>query len=513
MNIMVHAPILAIAVPLLGAFALPLFAKVHRNLRDLWGAAVAGFTAAMAVALAVQAFTSGIQVYTLGAPSPTDTVVAGGFPIRIMLVVDALSAFMGLITTVLGLASLVYAWRFLREDQGKTLALTLFFLLWAGIYGLEYTGDMFNFFVFLEITSIAACALVGYRTWESRPPEAAFKTMALYTLGGLLVLLAVGILYGEYGALNIAYLSSKIRGALVDKVALGLLLGGLLMKAGTVPAHMWAPDAYGEAPAQAAIVLVGNTQASLYGLWRVLFTLFGGALFAPQVGWLVVALGTLTLLVAVLMAVIQVDLTRLIAYGAVSQIGYMLLGVGVGLTVLSGRPEFGLVAIRGGVFHMLNDAATVGLLFLAAGAVYRAVGSKDLRALGGLGHDLKWTGGFFLLGALALAGVPPLNGFASKILIYQSSFQLSPILAAIAVLGSILLLAVFVRAFQGAFLGPRLTKAEPAPLSMLVAMGALAVLVIALGLVPGFFLEHLVNPAADALWRGRDLYLAAVLGG
>ena len=196
MNITVHAPILAIAVPLLGAFALPLFAKVHRNLRDLWGAAVAAFTAAMAITLAVQVFTSGIQVYTLGAPTPTHTVVPGGFPIRIMLVVDALSAFMGLITTAVGLASLLYAWRFLREDQGKTLALTLFFLLWAGIYGLEYTGDMFNFFVFLEITSVAACALIGYRTWESRPPEAAFKTMALYTLGGLLVLLAVGILYG-----------------------------------------------------------------------------------------------------------------------------------------------------------------------------------------------------------------------------------------------------------------------------------------------------------------------------
>jgi len=513
MTIGIHVPILAIAVPLLGAFALPIFAKVHRNLRDLWAILVAAFTCAMVVALAVQVFTSGIQLYTLGAASPTATVVQGGFPIRIVLVVDGMSAFMGLITALVGLASLMYAFQFLKEEQGKTLAMTLFFLLWAGMLGMEYTGDMFNFFVFLEVTSIAACALVGYRTWESRPPEAAFKAMAMYTVGGLLVLLAVGILYGEYGALNIAYLSSKISGTPLDKVALGLLLGGLLMKAGTVPAHMWAPDAYGEAPAQAAIVLVANTQASLYGLFRVLFTLYGGALSTPAVGWLVTALGTLTLLVAALMAVIQTDLGRLIAYGAVSQIGYMLLGVGVGLTVFSSRPDFGLVAMKGGIFHMMNDAATVGLLFLAAGVVKRACGTKDLRALGGLGHDLKWTSGFFFLGALALAGIPPLNGFASKFLIYESSFRLSPILTAIAVLGSILLLAVFVRAFQGAFLGPRLRTVQPAPLGMLIAMGVLAAVILAFGLVPDFFVRHMVTPAAEALWRGRDLYLAAVLGG
>jgi len=513
MTIGMHAPILAIAVPLLGAFALPVLAKVHRSLRDLWAIAVGAFTCAMVITVAVQAFTSGIQVYTLGAASPTDTIASGGFPIRIMLVVDGMSAFMGLISALVGLASLIYAFHFLKEEQGKTLAMTLFFLLWAGMLGMEYTGDMFNFFVFLEVTSIAACALVGYRTWESRPAEAAFKTMAMYTVGGLLVLLAIGILYGEHGALNLAYLSSRIAGSQLDKIALGLLLGGLLMKAGAVPAHMWAPDAYGEAPAQAAIVLVANTQASLYGLWRVLFTLFAGALSAPAVGWLVTSLGVLTLLVAVLMAVIQTDLGRLIAYGAVSQIGYMLLGVGVGLTVLSSRPDFGLVAMQGGIFHMMNDAATIGLLFLAAGVVKRAVGTRDLRALGGLGHDLKWTGGFFFLGAMALAGIPPLNGFASKLLIYESSFRLSPILTAIAVLGSILLLAVFARAFQGAFLGPRLREAKPASLSMLIAMGVLAAVILAMGLVPDFFVEHLVTPAAEALWRGRDLYLAAVLGG
>lgn len=512
MNVVAHLPILAVAVPLLGAFALPIFGKFHRRARDFWAVLVGAATVALIVALAIQVFTTGIQVYALGAKAPTQTA-PGGFPIRIVLVVDGMGAFMALISALVGLASLIYTFWFLPEEEGKTLAYSLFFILWAGMLGLEFTGDMFNFFVFLEVTGIAACALIGYRTWESAPAEAAFKTMTMYTLGGLLVLLGVGILYGEHGALSLAYLSSRIVGSQPDKVALGLLLGGLLMKAGAVPAHMWAPDAYGEAEAQAAIVLVANTQASLYGLWRVLFTLYGGAFSTPAVGWLVASLGVLTLVVAALMAVIQNDLGRLIAYGAVSQIGYMLLGVGVGLTVLSSRQDWGLVAMQGGIFHMINDAATIGLLFLCVGAVRRTCDTKDLRALGGLGHDLRFTGGFFLLGSLALAGIPPLNGFASKLLIYESSFRLSPILTVLAVLTSILLLAVFVRAFAAAFLGPKTRPSGPVPAGMLWAMGILAAVILAFGLAPGFFVSHLVNPAAEALWEGRDLYLAAVLGG
>lgn len=512
MNLSAHASILAIAVPLLGGFALPLWGKLHRRLRECWLFLVLGFTAAMVILVAVQVFTQGIQVYTLGASSPKDTLAPGGFPIRIILAVDGMGAIMGLISVLVAAVGFLFAVEYLVEEEGKTLALTLGTLLWAGILGMAYTGDLFNFFVFLEVTSIAACALIGYRTWTSRGPEAAFKTMVMYTAGGLLVLLATALLYGEYGALNLAYLSRLLQGSVVDRVALGLLLGGLLMKAGAVPMHMWAPDAYGEAPAQAVVLLVANTQVSLYGLMRVLFTLYGGVA-DPGVGWLVTALGVLTLVVAALMAVVQTDLGRLVAFGAVSQIGFMLLGLGAGYTVVRTRPEWGFVALQGGIFHMLNDAAAIGLLFLCVGAVEKATGGRDIRTLGGLAHDLKWTAVFFFLGALALAGIPPLNGFASKFLIYESSFRLSPILSALAILASILLLAVFVRAFQGAFLGPRLRAADPVPVGMLLAMGALALALVGLGLFPQFFVRHLVVPAAEALWRGRDLYLRAVLGG
>jgi len=511
-----HAPVLAIVIPLLGAFALPLWGKLRRELRDLWAIVVGVFTLVVALVVAVKVLGGGeVWVYTLGAASPAAAVVQGGFPIRIVLEVDALSAFMGVIALLAGIVGLVYTLQFLREEEGKTLAMSLYLLLWAGILGLVYTGDLFNFFVFFEITSIAACGLIGYRTWESRPPEAAFKTMVMYTLGGLLVLLAVGILYGEYDALNIAYISSKVTGGLLDRIALGLLLGGLLMKAGAVPAHMWAPDAYGEAPPSATILLVVNTQAAIYGLSRVVFTLFGGVLATPGVGWLIAAFGVLTIVVAALMALVQKDLGRLIAFGAVSQLGYMLLGLGVGAASLMTGAGFGQVALRGGIFHMINDAATVGLLFLLVGVVQRAAGTKELSRLGGLGHVLKAEGGLFLLGSLALAGIPPLNGFASKILIYESSFHLSPILAVLAILSSILLLAVVLRAFHSVFLGPKpsVLHVERTQWGTVLAMGTLALVIVVFGLFPGFFVKHLVDPAVQALWAGRADYLAAVLGG
>jgi len=204
----------------------------------------------------------------------------------------------------------------------------------------------------------------------------------------------------------------------------------------------------------------------------------------------------------------------LIAYSAVSQIGYMLLGVGVGLAVAATKPDFGFVAMQGGIFHMLNDAACIGLLFFTSGVIIRATGTRDLNKMGGLAHSLKWTSVLFIIGAFALAGVPPFNGFASKFLIYEATFKLSPFLTVVAILSSILLLAVFVKVFQAAFLGPKPEgPAADVPMGMMVPMVALALVVIAFGLFPGFFVDKIVTPAANALWYGRDAYIGLVLGG
>ncbi len=512
-----HAPVLLIAIPLLGAFAVPLIGKLGRTARNTFVGFIAAITAAFAGLLAASVFgqAGAPSLYVLGGHGFAVPLPSGmSVPIRILLEVDGMGAFMALITALITLTGAFFSFSYWKGRSGGTLFYSLLMLLTAGIFGMELTGDMFNFFVFLEVTSIAACGLIGFRVWLKTSQEAGFKVMALYTLSGLFVLLAVGLLYGQYGGLNIAYLAGALTGSTIDIVALGLLLTGLALKAGAVPLHMWAPDAYGEAPAPMSAVLVANSQASLYGLFRVLFTLFGLTISVAALGWILIVLALLTIFVGVTMALIQNDIKRLIAYGAVSQIGYMLLGVGVGLAVSVAKPDYGFVAMQGGIFHMLNDAACIGLLFFASGAIVRATGTRDLNRMGGLAHSMKWTSVLFLVGAFALAGVPPFNGFASKFLIYEASFKLSPFLAVIAILSSILLLAVFVKVFQAAFLGARQEGlGGEAPMGMMVPMVALALVVVAFGLFPGFFVDRIVTPAVNALWYGREAYIGLVLGG
>jgi multicomponent Na+:H+ antiporter subunit D len=217
------------------------------------------------------------------------------------------------------------------------------------------------------------------------------------------------------------------------------------------------------------------------------------------------------------MAVRQTDITRLIAYNCVCEAGFMLIGLGVGLAVLGDRTDlgtFGTTAINGAIFHMINHALFEGLLFLVAGAIFYRIGTRDLNQMGGLGHTMKFTAGFFLLGALASSGLPPFNGFASKILIYESVYQFNPILTIIGILVSIITLAVFIKAFFSAFTGALLPKYEDikeVPKTMIAAMTIFAVIIIIFGLFPGLILDWIVRPATDAL-VDQASYINAIMG-
>jgi multicomponent Na+:H+ antiporter subunit D len=221
------------------------------------------------------------------------------------------------------------------------------------------------------------------------------------------------------------------------------------------------------------------------------------------------------------MAIIQIDFKRLIAYAAVAELGFMILAVGTGLTILS-NPEltiantpFALEAMKGGIFHVLNDALDIGLLFLVAGAIYYATNHTSLNKLGGMARNMKYTTVFFVIGLLAVSGIPPMNGFASKLLIYESTFQLNPILSIIAILASIMLLAIFVKVFYAAFLGPpqkQFATVKEVPRSMLIAMGIIAALIIFIGLFPDYVVNTIVEPAAQALVNNTS-YFAWLTGG
>ena len=505
-----HTLALLIAVPLFAAFFTPIARRISHKFMNLWVIFSLGISACLVLVLAG---TGGdIQVYGLGADLPS-LASPVGFPIRIILVADAIAVFMALISVFIALLIGIYSWRFMGKYQSTDKYYTLLLMLTAGMLGLIFSGDMFTMFIFLELLSIASCGLIAFYARRGKSVEAAFKYIAISAVAGLMILFAIGLLYAQYGALNIAALSIAIKFTFLDITALAFLVAGFAMKCGAAPLHLWVADAYGEAPAPVSALLVIASQVSLYALFRICFTLFGTSPAIEIVAWLLIIFGVLSMFIGVTMAILQTDIKRLIAYHSVSQIGYMLLGIGVGLALIGNMSSYGIKAMEGGIFHIINYALYNTLLFLAAGALIYRTGVKDLNKMGGLAQAMPFTAIFFLLGSLAIAGLPPLNGFASKLLIYESVFRFNPLLSIIAILVSILTLASFIKVFYLAFLGPRpreFQEIKEVPKSMIMVMGLLAFLVILFGLFPNIVLNNLVSPAAQSLIE-QFQYINAIL--
>jgi len=528
-----HAPALIVAIPLLGAFLVQLVGRLHEKAKVVFALLTILLTNCFLYLLTYDVFTNGIRTYIFGNADLTLPVV------RILFEVDAMSIYMALISTTLILVAFIFSWVYMKDNTGLDKFYTLMLLLTAGMLGMVFTGDIFNFFVFLEITGISSAALIAFWVHKAEAVEAGFKYILISAIGALFVLFAIALLYGQYDALNIAVLAQSIQFTFLDKIALVILLVSLAMKAGLFPMHMWLPDSYSRAPAPVTIGLVAATLASFYGVLRVIFSLYGGIYSGTDLallstltstkfmGSLLIGLALLAILVGVIMALRQTDLKRLIAFAAVAEIGYMFLGIGTWMaaktvhvdpdgvaTAISILP-YGNLALQGGIFHLFNDAFDIGLLFLVAGVIFFVTKERSLDNLSGLARHMKATTIFFIIGLCAVAGLPPLNGFASKLLLYESTFQLNPILGIVAIVGSILLLAVFVKVFYAAFMGPDLikTNVHKEPRSMIIAMGILAAVIIIIGLFPDLFLTHFVEPATDALLNFSSYTNAVLIGG
>ena len=507
-----------IAIPLLAAFLTPLIGRVSARARNVFVVVSLLFVAFLVFILAGDIYANGLRIYTLGALSP-DLTIPEHFmvPVRVILEIDSMSIFMGLIIAVVALAAVIYSFSFMKEETGQNRFYTLLLLLAAGTFGVAFTGDLFNLFVFLEIASISGAALAAFRLRFADTSEGGLKYIVVSAIAALMVLFAIGLFYAQYDLLNIGALAQVMQYTTIDKIALVILVAAFVMKLGGVPLHMWTPDTYTVAPAGITAMLLASSLTSVYALFRICFTLYGVTLDLVTLGWMVIIFGVLSMVVGVTMAVLQTDVKRLIAYNCVCEGGYMLMALGVGLAVL-GNPEalsaYGRMAMSGGIFHMMNHALYEGLLFLAAGALFYRVGTRDLNQMGGLAHNMKFTAMFFIIGALASAGIPPLNGFASKILIYESVYQFNPVLAILGILVSIITLAIFTKAFFSAFTGqvlPKYKEVKEAPKSMMVGMSILALIIVFFSLFPGLIVDWLTLPAADALIN-QGIYIEAVMG-
>lgn len=264
-------------------------------------------------------------------------------------------------------------------------------------------------------------------------------------------------------------------------------------------------------------MILAASYTCMYALYRLTFTLYGGHIDTTAIGWVVIIVGVLSMFVGVMMAVHQTDIKRMMAYHAISQGGYMLLGVGVGLAVIAdpaALANYGRAAINGGIFHIINHVFYKAMLFMTAEAIFFRIGMRDTNKMGGLARNMRWTAVFYVIGALAISGIPPFNGFASKLLIYQSVLRFNPILSVIAMFVSLVTLASFTKVFYSAFTGPEMPaykEVKEVPKSMIIGMGILAACIIFFGLFPGLVVDTIVAPATEALINQAS-YINAVMG-
>ena len=487
---------LFIGLPLVVAALLPLIGKISRKfLPDLLSNAVFLF-------LLVLAVTGGRQMISQG---PVLTRLNWfGEPVSIQVAVDGFSLFMllaiSLVTLCVGLFSIDY----MDHYGSKANYYALLLMMMTGMNGLVLVADFFSIYLFLEVAAIASYALVAYGL-EHDELEASFKYLMLSVIASAGILISIAVIFGMTGSLGFAAVGEGLR-TLDAKLVIGfcaaLFIMGFGLKAALVPFHAWLPDAHPSAPAPISAILSGLLikVSGVYALTRIFFNVFG---LTPVLSQVLMWLGAVSIVVAAFLALGQKDMKRLLAYSSISQVGYVVLGLGLGTPL----------GITGGLFHLFNHALAKGLLFLNSGSVQMATGTRNLAEMGGLARRMPVTAATNIVGSLSISGVPPLSGFWSKLIIIMALVQAGEWpLAVIAVLASVLTLWYYLLIQRQAFFGKlneRWKDVKEAPFWMTASTVILALLSIGIGLFFSAMIKSWVQPASDVLAKGIHLVLGS----
>ncbi|MFO7922918.1 MAG: proton-conducting transporter membrane subunit [Bacteroidales bacterium] len=379
--------ILFVIIPLFAAFLIPLAGRLVDGFQRI-------FTSCMMLAMVILSIFATVQnpgtlIYMVGGWEPVESV-----PIAIYMVFDGLSGFLLIIINLLGLLSAFYAISYIRRYTGENFFYTLLCLMIAGMNGVVLSGDLFNLYVFLEISVISSYALVAFGV-EKTELEASYKYQVLGGLASLLVLFGIAMLYWRTGTLNIADTAVLLRQGEQDAFLVFvqlILVTGFGIKAALIPFHAWLPDAHSSAPSPISAMLSGVLikAVGVYVIIRLFFNMFQ---LDTSLAIVITVIGALSMVIGVLLAIGQWDLKRLLAYHSISQMGYVVIGVGMGMILLSrgGDKSVAALAIGGGLFHMINHAVFKGLLFLNAGAIEFATGTRDMKKMGGLAKYMPVT--------------------------------------------------------------------------------------------------------------------------
>ena len=408
-------------------------------------------------------------------------------PLSIVLHVDALSAMFALMGTGLGLIVLFYSIDYMAKDPSATRFYTLMLAFICGMVGLVYSANLFVFYLCWEMMGLCSFSLVGF--WYKDPEAVAGsrKVLLMTHLAGYGLLAAILMIYGRTGSAlwtNPAVAQAFSGGVFV------LMLIALAAKSVQFPLHTWIPEAMAApTPVSALLHAACYVKAGVYLAARM-------HSFAPwHASWGAIMMwtGVVTMMVGVAYAMVQQDLKRMLAFSTVSQIGYMILGIGMGTPL----------GIAAGLLHCLNHSFFKGGLFLAAGSVQHGAGTRDMDRLGGLSRLMPRTTIFWLINAGAMMGIPLMSGFASKWLLYTAALQAGYIVPALAAwVASVGTVFMCIKATSAVFLGPATAETEHAhesPRSMVWAMGLFTVGTLVLGVAPQIAVRFVINPILPVL--------------
>jgi multicomponent Na+:H+ antiporter subunit D len=418
-------------------------------------------------------------------------------PFELSFRVDGLSISMALISLILWSAVFIYSIRYIKKNILRYYVLLL--LVLGAVQDTFFAIDLVNFYIFLEMTTIFAYFLIIHNK-DVIAQKAGFKYLIMSIAGAFLILLSILLSYqytGNYkltGILSCGYPLVPI-----------LFLIGCFIKAGTVPLHTWLPDAHPAAPTPISAFLSGiMIKIGAYGIIRVLFPINNTSVAMDSniinlLNSIIIIAGFLSILTGGFLALIQEDAKRLLAYSSISQMGYILCGIGIGSQI----------GLTGGFLHIINHTAFKGLLFLSLGAAIFRVSSNKFADLGGLWKKMPLTALTCIIAALSISGIPPFGGFASKMLIGKAVGEYSIILKYLFTLSSALTFAYILKLIVFTFFGKdkkSLKIIEEAPLCMLMPLFILSFLCIIFGLYAGTMLDKLIPIAINEIFGYQERF-------
>jgi multicomponent Na+:H+ antiporter subunit D len=485
-------PVIIIIIMLSSAFICPLIRGKNRT--------------CFVTALGSNALSFILCLYTLIKTGSIGPIIyyLGGWPppYGIELYVDSLSAFVGTVLTGAALLIILYSGKTVEEEiEGSKVSYyySLLLLLMGAMLGIVFTRDLFNLYVFVEICSLASCAIISIKN-ERFSIEATIKYLILSSLGSGMALFAIALIYSITGHLNFVIIHRELleTASIYPRnilAALSLLVAGFSLKAALFPLHIWLPDAHSQAPTPSSAFLSGLVlKVYAVSLIKILFVIFGTKIISQlPVMSLITLMASMGILIGSVLAIMQSDIKRMLAYSSVTQMGYIFLGIGL-------KNEMGMV---GAVFHILNHALTKSNLFLAAGNIIHGSGVREIPHLAGIGRKMPVTMAAFTVSALSMVGIPLLAGFNSKWYLGLASLEASrPFFLIIILISSLLnagyYLPVVISAFFGKDENVRLENAREAEGLALMPLIIFSLLIVALGVYPKVILD-VIHKAVDGL--------------